>query len=321
MRRARRSLLCLAAWGCVPGLLGCSVLPLHLTVASKPVEAGPVGVAVASEVTVTELRVRFAVEVVNRSQRFLVLNVKELELRAGPRRVSLEKYTADDDGDGPEQVVVEPGGVRHVELSALVQPLAPMTLHFGHAAVLGNEGALELEPLAVVGPTAPITASRPSYVELGVRASGGLFIGASASGPLDPATTRVVGASGILEFVLSILWKRLQLDLFLRGGNGRLVGLELGVRPFTGWLTFSGGFGAFFAQLGADSELSGQGRFGFGAWGTAEVAFDAAGGPFGLTWPRRFGVFLSGGPAWLAPGDRPLVLVGNVEAGLRWRFL
>ena len=80
------------------GACGCAVLPLSARTEKRPRAETPyVSAQLAGDVTVTNRRVSFAVDVTNRSQSFVVIKVPELELHAGPRRVPVEKFTADDD--------------------------------------------------------------------------------------------------------------------------------------------------------------------------------------------------------------------------------
>ncbi len=303
------------------GACGCAVLPLSVKTEKRPMSETPyVSAQLAGEVTVTNRRVSFSVDVTNRSQSFVVIKVPELELHAGPRRVPVEKFTADDDTDGRDEVILQPGSTRTIGFSADVQPLEPMRLHFG-SGVIRSSGVEHLSTLELIGPRAPIARVQPSVVHLEVKALGGALIGPGLAAPLIPEATRVLGASGFIEASLVFLLGRAQLAIEARAGNGRIAGLELGLQPFTDWLTFGLGYGVWFVTLEGSPVPEGQRFFGHGPWASVDVSFDEAGGPFGFRWPRRFGVFVTGGPAWvLAPGVPPL-LIGNVEAGLRWRFL
>lgn len=166
--------------------------------------------------------------------------------------------------------------------------------------------------LALVTASTMSAASPAFHVEL--RGLGGVVIGEAFRSPLMPSRLDALALTGFVEAAAGLWLPRFEVNGVVRGGNGRLAGLEVGIRPFSDWFTVLAGYSVWWL----DASALPRGRwFGHGPWATVDVAFD----PREVA-PRRFGAFFSAGASWfpLPDGGRPL-LFGNVEAGLRWRLL
>jgi hypothetical protein len=184
------------------------------------------------------------------------------------------------------------------------------------------EGAIyEVAPLTIVSPEMPLVDSRPSMMHIGVRAAGGIAVGPAQPAPLTVTPWVLAGWSGIFEGFIGLWTRSFEVQVILRPGFGRVIGLEAGVRPGPSWLTLYGSYGFDGYQFLAPALGSGQPVLGHGPRFSVDFAFDRPVMALGVARPGRFGVFVTAGVSFLRNSIVPEgLLIPVFEGGLRWRL-
>lgn len=287
----------------------------------RTVEATGLRVSAGPRLSVSGNGVEFVLLFVNDSGSTVVVDVSKLSLEGGGLPIGVQKVIDLDLLDGPATVTLLSGARRRVTFLARLRQPDRFILQFKDAVSM-NGAPLPLEPLVIVSETEPVEAPVASPFQAGLRFSGGTSVGPSLATPLAPSRLGFSGFVGVVEGYAGFFSRWFEANLVLRGGNGRLAGLEVGVRPGLDRLTVFASYGVDLLQVNAGFEGERFPRVGHGPRVSLEWAVD---GPqprsLGVTPPRRFGVFLSGA-ASLLPGSRfDRVWFFLAEVGLRWRLL
>lgn len=301
-----------AAWGALVVFSSACTLPFVAKTAERSVSGGGVRLTIGPSVTVTQRTVTFELLVDNDTDERLVIPPDGFTLQGD--ETSRPVLQLDDDG----HLVVEARQRLRRTFVAVAGDERRFVVMVTDAML--GEQPVTLEPLELASPTAPLRDPAPTTFHLRLRLLGGALITRTTSSPLLPPSPTIGGPTGTLELVFggSIRW--FEANVVLRGGNGRLAALEVGLRPGLDWLTLLASYGVDFVQVngGVLGEL--DLLFGHGPRLAVEVAFDARTVRLGLLAPRRFGAFLGGGLSSLAGRVTPAHLTGSVEAGLRWQL-
>lgn len=207
-----------------------------------------------------------------------------------------------------------------VPFRALLGDSQALELRFDDCVFALDGSIFSMPPLVLVSSAEPLEDARPARMHIGARVLGGVLIGPVQPAPLRPTATLPITPTGFLEGFIGYWSRWFEGHLVLRPGLGRVVALEVGVRPRLEWLTVFAnyGFDAFQPQTG---DRVAEPLIGHGPRLSVELAFDAVQQALGIARPQRFGAFVTGGWSWLPnPVDRRPIPVPVVEAGVRMRL-
>jgi hypothetical protein len=309
-------------WSVVAVLLSSCALPFVTTPKTlRTVEATGLRVSAAPRLSIHGNGVEFTLQFLNERDSTVVVDVSKLVVEGGGPPIGVQKVIDLDLIDGPTTVTLLAGARRRVTFLARLRQPDRFILQFKDAVSM-NEVPLALEPLVIVAETEAVEAPVASPFQAGLRLSGGTSVGPSLAMPLSPSRLGFSGFVGVVEGYAGFFARWFEVNLVLRLGNGRLAGLEVGVRPGLERLTVFASYGVDLLQVNAGFEGERFPRLGHGPRAGVEWAFDwVQPRSLGVTPPRRFGVFLSGAASVLPGTSVDRVWFFTAEAGLRWRLL
>lgn len=304
-------------------VLGCASCALPFVAeAPRPLVsmgAGGVEVTVDRLVDVGETDLDFTLTVRNRTTEWVRLAPHRLSLEVGPTRVQVEAVSDLEDDEGQEALLVMPGGEGVVTVRAPFADATRLVLQFGDAVTVRRR-SFPLPAVELLREGETFRTVRASRLNFGVRALGGTFLAPTRGSPLAPSRVQPAAFLGPVEGFLGVWFRWFELNLVLRAGTGRLVALEVGVRPGLEALTVFLNVGIDLVTLAEGFVGSEQVLLGLGPRLGLEWAFDVSQRSLGAERPRRFGLFIAGGASALAGDTLSPTWHGFVEGGIRWRW-
>ncbi|MBE2253558.1 MAG: hypothetical protein IAE78_28780 [Myxococcus sp.] len=318
-------------------------LPFVATTQPRVSADAPVTVKLEPQLEVERAEVVFQLTFTNASDELLVVNLEALRLGDG----AVKRASADvappsltvlpglsffgssllrvggltPDGPVPERFLVVLA--RSERTVALRGPLeaAPLEVRF-HDAVFALDGSVFTPaPLPLVTSHQPLTNARPSAVRVGARLLGGAIVGVSPPAPLSSPRAEVITWTGVFEGFIGAWTRWVEAQLVLRPGFGRVVGVEVGVRPGVEALTLLAGYGFDAYQVRLTPQSAGAPLLGHGPRFSVDFAFDTPLEALGVRRPKRFGVFVTAGWSFVPSQGGATLLLPIVEGGLRLRLL
>jgi hypothetical protein len=261
--------------------------------------------------------VSFVLRFFNRSDSPIALTSSKLLATEGARQgpVVIDREVA----GHPDFVLIQPGQRGMVSFRATLVPEHSLRLEFRDAFTMKGQ-PLRVPPLDLIRPGTSLVNPNPAMLQAGVRLTGGALVGSSVSAPLVPERLMMGSLSGIVAGTLGV-WTRLaELNLLARFGNGRLFEFEVGIRPGPPWLTLLVSYGMDWVRLDPNAKGGGKQLTGHGPRVTVDFGFDAVFDEMTGPHPKRWGLFVSGGPTWLSDDVEQTFLYAVIEMGVRLRL-
>lgn len=293
---------------------GCT-LPFVAKTAERSLHTDGLRVTVGPELSVEHDRVVFELRFDNDTDETLVIPLAGLVLEEDGRRHPMVALDRDVLAGG---VVIEAGRSRRRSFQARAGDGERFVVRLEQATL--GERFVVFEPLELVSLDARLREATASRYQTQLRLVGGALISRTPSSPLLETVIRADTFVGTLEATFGYWSRWFEVSLLARGGNGRLMGLELGVRPGTEALTLRLSYGLDMVQV-AEGVIGWRDLlFGHGPRLMVEVPFDVRQLRLNTEAPKRFGAFVTFGASRLQGRQTLPHWVATVEAGLRWRL-
>lgn len=294
-------------------LSGCT-LPFVAKTAERSLHAGGLRVTVGPELTVEHDRVTFELRFDNDTDETLAIPLAGLVLEEDGRRHPMVALDRDVLAGG---VFIEAGRSRRRSFQAHAGDGERFVVRLEQATL--GERSVVFEPLELVSLEARLREATASRYQTQLRLVGGVLISRTPPSPLLDTVVRADTFVGTLEATFGYWSRWFEVSLLARGGNGRLMGLELGVRPGTEALTLRLSYGLDMVQV-AEGVIGWRDLlFGHGPRLMVEAPFDVRQLRLNTEAPKRFGAFVTFGASTLQGRQTLPHWVATVEAGLRWR--
>jgi hypothetical protein len=274
-------------------------------------------VTVSRELHVDVDELEFDLTVRNGSGAPLRLDTRRLRLDVGAW-APFVPLDGDGDADG-RQLELSPGASGTLAVRFTFRQTDQLVLQFQDAISVGGS-PWPLPAIELLRPGERLQHPRASRLNLGLRLLGGALISETISTPLAPRRFEPAAFLGPLEGYVGFWFRWVELNLVLRAGAGRLVGVEVGVRPGLEALTVYAGYGLDLVSVPLGFQLSGGSSFGHGPRAGLEVALGSGAEAFGVRRPPSLGLVVMAGATALAGPSTPAVWTPFFEGGLRWRW-
>lgn len=111
---------------------------------------------------------------------------------------------------------------------------------------------VSFEPLELVSPASPLSGPSLDGYQVQLRLVGGVLITRTQGSPLERRTLAPAAFVGPMEISLGVSSGRFVGALLVGGGNGRLAGVEVGLRP-RDWFTVLASYGLSMVQVAGPS--------------------------------------------------------------------
>ncbi|MER2565405.1 MAG: hypothetical protein ABTQ32_32065 [Myxococcaceae bacterium] len=291
---------------------GCT-LPFVAKTAERSVETEALRVTVGPDISVEHDRVVFELRFDNDTDETLTIPLAGLVLEEDGRRRAVVAL----DRDVVGSVVIDARRSRRRSFQARAGDGERFVVRLEQATL--GERSVVFEPLELVSLEARLREATASRSQTQLRLVGGVLISRTPPSPLLETVVRADTFVGTLEATFGYWSRWFEVSLLARGGNGRLMGLEFGVRPGTEALTLRLSYGLDMVQV-AEGVIGWRDLlFGHGPRLMVEVPFDVRQLRLNTEAPKRFGAFVTFGASTLQGRQTLPHWVATVEAGLRWR--
>lgn len=295
-------------------ITGCT-LPFAAKTAERSLQAGGLRVTVGPNITVYRDHVAFDLLFENDTEEALVIPLAGLVLEEDGRRHAMTPMDRDVLAVG---IVIDPSRPRRRSFEAPAGDGERFVVLLEQATL--GERPVVFEPLELASLQSRLHDATASRYQAKLRLLGGALISRTQPAPLRTVAITPAAFVGTLEGTFGFFSRWFEASLFARGGNGRLFGLEVGVRPGVESVTLLLGYGIDMVQVSEGMVGEHDLLFGHGPSLMVDIGFDVRQLRLNTEAPRRFGVFFTLGASRLLGRQTLPHWVGTVEAGLRWRL-